>query len=126
MIRCVRFGGGLSIAGFVLGGIVLHLAAVGLSAGVAYAQTSQSAAVGSIVVEGNRRVEASTVRSYFKAGASGRLDAQSIDDAYKALYATVLFQDVRISQSGGRVRVAPGENPGLNPDPLRSHPEGKG
>jgi outer membrane protein insertion porin family len=111
---CVKFVRGLSIAGFVLGGIVLHLAAVGLTAGVAYAQTSQSAAVNSIVVEGNRRVEASTVRSYFKAGPSGRLDAQSIDDAYKALYATGLFQDVHISQSGGRIVVTLVENPVIN------------
>jgi outer membrane protein insertion porin family len=114
MNLCVRFVRGLSIAGFVLGGMVLQLTAVGLSAGVAYAQTSQSPAVGSIVVEGNRRVEASTVRSYFKAGASGRLDAQSIDDAYKALFATGLFQDVRISQSGGRIVVTLVENPVIN------------
>jgi outer membrane protein insertion porin family len=114
MNLCVRFVRGLSIAGFVLGGIVLQLAAVAQTAGVAYAQTSQSAAVSAIVVEGNRRVEASTVRSYFKAGPSGRLDAQSIDDAYKALYSTGLFQDVHISQSGGRIIVTLIENPVIN------------
>jgi outer membrane protein insertion porin family len=90
------------------------LAAAGLAADVAYAQTSNSATVNSIVVEGNRRVEASTVRSYFKVGPSGRLDAQVIDDAYKALYATGLFQDVRISQSGGRIVVTLVENPVIN------------
>jgi outer membrane protein insertion porin family len=114
MNLCVRFVRGLSIAGFVLGGMVLYLAAVGHTAGVAYAQTSQSQALSSIVVEGNRRVEASTVRSYFKPGSGGRFDAQSIDDAYKALYATGLFQDVRISQSGGRIVVTLVENPVIN------------
>jgi outer membrane protein insertion porin family len=114
MNLCVRFVRGLSIAGFVLGGMVLYLAAVAPTAGVAYAQTPQSQALNSIVVEGNRRVEASTVRSYFKPGAGGRFDAQSIDDAYKALYATGLFQDVRISQSGGRIVVTLVENPVIN------------
>jgi outer membrane protein insertion porin family len=114
MNLCVRFVRGLSIAGFVLGGIVLNLAAVGLTVGVAYAQTPGSQTVNSIVVEGNRRVEASTIRSYFKAGPNGRLDAQNIDDAYKALFATGLFQDVRISQSGGRTIVTLVENPVIN------------
>ena len=114
MNLCVRFVRGLSIAGFVLGGIVLNLAAVGLTAGAAYAQTLNAQSVNSIVVEGNRRVEASTVRSYFKPGAGGRLDAQVIDDAYKALYATGLFQDVRINQTGGRIVVTLVENPVIN------------
>jgi outer membrane protein insertion porin family len=114
MNLCVRFVRGLSIAGFVLGGIVLNLAAVSLTAGVAYAQTLNSQTVNSIVVEGNRRVEASTIRSYFKGGPNGRLDAQIIDDAYKALYATGLFQDVHISQSGGRTVVTVIENPVIN------------
>jgi outer membrane protein insertion porin family len=119
MNLCVRFVRGLSIAGFVLGGIVLSLAAVSLTAGVAYAQTSGAQtpgaqAVNSIVVEGNRRVEASTVRSYFTPGPNGRLEAQNIDDAYKALYATGLFQDVHISQAGGRIVVTLVENPVIN------------
>jgi outer membrane protein insertion porin family len=114
MNLCVRLVRGLSIAGFVLGGIALSPAAVSLTAGVAYAQASNSQALNSIVVEGNRRVEASTVRSYFKPGAGGRFDAQSIDDAYKALYATGLFQDVRVSQSGGRIVVTLVENPVIN------------
>jgi outer membrane protein insertion porin family len=92
----------------------LNLAAVGLTAGATYAQTLNAQSINSIVVEGNRRVEASTVRSYFKPGAGGRLDAQVIDDAYKALYATGLFQDVRISQSGGRIVVTLVENPVIN------------
>jgi outer membrane protein insertion porin family len=114
MNLCVRFVRGLSIAGFVLGGIVLNLAAVSLTAGVAYAQTPGAQAVNSIVVEGNRRVEASTVRSYFTPGPNGRLEAQNIDDAYKALYATGLFQDVHIGQSGGRIVVTLVENPVIN------------
>jgi len=66
--------------------------------------------VSSVVVEGNRRVEAETIRSYFKPGPGGRLDSGSIDDALKALYATGLFQDVRINQAGGRIVVTVVEN----------------
>ena len=112
----MRFVRGLGIAGFVLGGMILSVTAVGLTAGNAYAQaparqTSEASSVNSIVVEGNRRVEAATIRSYFHPGPSGRLDAQAIDDAYKALYATNLFQDVRISQGGGHIVVTLVENP---------------
>jgi outer membrane protein insertion porin family len=74
----------------------------------AYAQT-----LNSIVVEGNRRVEASTIRSYFKPGPDGRIGAFSIDEAYKSLMATGLFQDVRI-QTGGRIVVSVVENPVIN------------
>jgi outer membrane protein insertion porin family len=120
MNLCVRFVRGLSIAGFVLGGLVFGFAAAGLPVGVAHAQTVGSASrasanqVDSIVVEGNRRVEAATVRSYFRPGKDGRLDAQSIDDAYKALYATGLFQDVHITTTGGRITVTLVENPVIN------------
>jgi len=68
----------------------------------------------SIVVEGNRRVDADTVRSYFKPGPSGQLDQGSIDDALKALLETNLFQDVRINRVGGRIVVSVIENPVIN------------
>jgi outer membrane protein insertion porin family len=58
-----------------------------------------------IVVEGNRRVEADTVRSYFHPVPGERLDAAKIDAGLKALYATGLFQDVRIREAGGRLVV---------------------
>src|SRR3954464_8690780 len=67
--------------------------------------------VASIQVEGNRRVEVETIRCYFKPGPGGRLDQSHIDDGLKALIETGLFQDVRISQAGGRVLVSVIENP---------------
>ena len=70
--------------------------------------------VNSIVVEGNRRVEAATIRSYFKPGPGGRLGPAEIDEALKALYATGLFSDVRISHAGGRLVVTVVENPVIN------------
>ena len=97
---CVRVGRGLVVAGLLL---VLIL---GLGSGAALAQTAQAGTTASsIVVEGNRRVEADTIRSYFKVGPGERIDAAKIDSAIKALYASGLFQDVRISQSGGKLIV---------------------
>ncbi len=101
----VGFFRGLAFAGCVLGGVVVgSVGGALLSATAAYAQTAN------IVVEGNRRVEASTIRSYFNSS-SGRLDAAAIDNGLKALYATGLFQDVKITQPGGRVVVTVVENP---------------
>lgn len=71
-------------------------------------------ALSSISVEGNRRVELETIRSYFKPDASGRLDQASIDDALKALIETGLFQDVRINRVGNRLVVSVIENPVIN------------
>ena len=77
-----------------------------------FAQTAETGApVSSIVVEGNRRVEADTIRSYFKVAPGERLDAAKIDSALKALYASGLFQDIRFSQSGGRLIVTVVEAP---------------
>ena len=75
----------------------------------AMAQSAQS-----IMVEGNRRVEAETIRSYFRLVPGERLDAGKIDDALKALYATGLFQDVRIREAGGRLIVTVVEAPVIN------------
>lgn len=67
--------------------------------------------VPSIQVEGNRRVEVETVRSYFRPDSGGRLDQAQIDDGLKALIETGLFQDVKITQTNGRVLVTVIENP---------------
>jgi outer membrane protein insertion porin family len=100
---------GLGVACLVLGGIVLGGAAVSFTAPPAYAQS-----VNSIVVQGNQRVEADTIRSYFRAGPGGRLDAFQIDEGVKALYSTGLFQDIRPSIQGGRLILTVVENPVIN------------
>jgi outer membrane protein insertion porin family len=85
--------------------IALPVAAV-LAPSAALAQT-----VSAIQVEGNRRVELETIRSYFKPGPGGHLDQARIDDGLKALIETGLFQDVKINQAGGRLVVTVVENP---------------
>src|SRR5882672_4747923 len=109
MGRGVRGIRGLGIAGLVLAGMVLGLLAAGVAVEPARAQSASQ-----IVVEGNKRVEADTIRSYFRAGGGDRLDAARIDAALKALIGTGLFQDVRINQAGGRLVVTVIENPVIN------------
>src|SRR5215470_5821978 len=56
-----------------------------------------------IVVDGNRRIDAEAIRSHFPA--RGELDAAVLDAALKELYATGVFEDVQITRSGGKVIV---------------------
>ena len=67
-----------------------------------------------ITVQGNRRVDADTVRSYFHAGPDGRFDDAARDAALKALVATGLFDDVRIERAGERLAVHLHEAPVLD------------
>jgi outer membrane protein insertion porin family len=97
-------GGWLAVLIMFAVPVAAQLAAISVATPVA-AQTASS-----IVVEGNRRVEADTIRSYFKPGPGGTLDAGAVDDGLKALIETGLFQDVKISRPGGRVVVTVLEN----------------
>jgi outer membrane protein insertion porin family len=107
LVRLIR---GLGAAGLILAGVgICFVVLVATTAPFALAQTADQ-----IIVQGNRRVEAETIRSYFRPGPGQRLDAAKIDEALKALYATGLFQDVRISQSGGRLIVTVVENAVIN------------
>ncbi|MEH2487305.1 outer membrane protein assembly factor BamA [Bradyrhizobium sp. AZCC 2230] len=76
----------------------------------AAAAAAAAQAADTIVVEGNRRVEAETVRSYFKAGPNGQFDQVALDDGLKALIETGLFQDVKVNRAGGHVVVSVVEN----------------
>jgi outer membrane protein insertion porin family len=109
MGRCVRFVRGLALCMVLGGGLVGAVCVTVASSGVAVAQT-----VNSIVVEGNRRVESDTIRSYFKAGPGGQIGAPELDDGLKSLYATGLFADVRINRADGRIVVTVAENPVIN------------
>jgi outer membrane protein insertion porin family len=103
----MRVRGGLFAALLMLATPFAATLAIGLAPSPASAQT-----VDSIQVEGNRRVESATIRSYFKAGPNGRLDQGNIDDGLKGLIETGLFQDVHINRGpGGTVVVSVIENP---------------
>jgi outer membrane protein insertion porin family len=103
---------GLRVRGGVLATLIMFAMPVTLPlASLVVSSPAAAQTVNSIEVEGNRRVEVETIRSYFKPGPGGRLDAGSIDDGLKALIATGLFSDVRIDRQGGRLVVHVVENP---------------
>ena len=107
----------------------LIMFAVPVAATLAAALVSSPAAaqtVASIAVEGNRRVEVETIRSYFKPGPGGRLDQAQIDDGLKALIETGLFQDVQDQPARRPDRRRRGRKPGDRPHRLRGQQEGQG
>ncbi|WP_341988413.1 outer membrane protein assembly factor BamA [Azorhizobium sp. AG788] len=97
-----------AVLGFALATAVTTTAGSMVTAVPAMAQSA------SIVVQGNRRVDADTIRSYFNLKPGESLTSAKIDDGLKALYATGLFADVRVSNQGGRTVVTVVENEVIN------------
>ncbi len=91
------------IRGFLTGLALAIVMAAGVASFVAPAVAAP------IVVEGNRRVDAETVRSYFKGE-----DQAQINQAVKDLYSSGLFSDVRVSRQGGSLVVHVAENGVIN------------
>ncbi len=103
---------GMRVRGGLLAALILVAAPVAASlAAMLVSSPAAAQTVATIQVEGNRRVEVETIRSYFKPGPGGRLDQGAIDDGLKALIETGLFQDVKINNVGGHLLVTVVENP---------------
>jgi outer membrane protein insertion porin family len=90
-------------------GLCLLGSVAGLASGGA-----QAAGLSAIVVEGNQRVEADTVRSYMQIQPGETVTTDKIDASVKALFQTGLFADVKISQKGSQLTVVVEENPLIN------------
>lgn len=86
---------------------------VGLLPVVAMAAEPASPSHDQIVVDGNRRVDAETVRSYFHAAPDGHFDEAARDAALKALIASGLFDKVSIGRTNARLVVHVTEAPVL-------------
>lgn len=80
-------------------------AAVAVAVVVA-ALTVAESALAQVVVQGNRRVDAETIRSYAQ--------GVSPQEARRSLLATGMFSDVRVSRSGGQTIVSVTENQIIN------------
>jgi outer membrane protein insertion porin family len=103
---------GMRVRGGLLAALVLFAAPVAAPlAAMLVSSPAAAQTVATIEVQGNRRVEVETIRSYFKPGPGGRLDQGQIDDGLKALIETGLFQDVKINNVGGHLVVTVIENP---------------
>ena len=108
----LRMNVGMRVRGGLLAALIMFAVPVAATlAGLLVSSPAVAQTVSSIQVEGNRRVEVETIRSYFKPGPGGRLDQGSLDDGLKALIETGLFQDVKINQAGGHLVVTVIENP---------------
>lgn len=86
----------------------------GISAGGTVAWAQSAAVIRTIQVQGNRRVEPETVRSYLQFSPGSRYDPLKVDESLKALFSTGLFSDVRIRLQGTTVIVKVVENPIVN------------
>ncbi len=91
----------------IVSACILGLIAIVAAAPAAAGPSADS----TVVVAGNRHIDAAMIRSHFRPAADGRLDAAALDAALKSLYATGLFQDVRIARNGERLVVTVVENP---------------
>jgi outer membrane protein insertion porin family len=92
----------------------LLLATIGPFSAPAVATGAGAQARETIAVQGNRRIDADTVRSYFHAAPDGRFDDAARDEALKALLATGLFDNVTIDRTGDRLVVHVTEAPVLD------------
>jgi outer membrane protein insertion porin family len=99
---------GLLAALVVLCSVPLSL---GLSACLGESSAYAQGVIQDIRVEGNKRVEPETVRSYLTFSTGDAYDPAKVDESLKALFATGLFQDVRIRREGSTIVVVLVENP---------------
>ncbi|MGE0828865.1 MAG: outer membrane protein assembly factor BamA [Hyphomonadaceae bacterium] len=76
--------------------------------------TNQQQVIRRIVVEGNQRIEPSTITSYMIVRPGDTFDAERIDFSLKTLFATGLFADVQIEQRDADLYVRVIENPIIN------------
>ena len=78
------------------------------------ADAQSGAVIRQIVVQGNERIEPSTVESYLTIRPGEPYDPQKVDESIKSLFATGLFDDVSIEAQGDTLIVKVTENPIIN------------
>ncbi len=78
------------------------------------AATAQAQTIDSVLVEGNERIEADTVRSYVSVGPGDAFDSDAVNQSLKSLFETGLFADVAIRREGNALVVSVVENPIIN------------
>ena len=100
------------------GGATLLSCVAGLALATATPTLAQqipgSFVLSGVQVEGNRRIEAETVRVYTDLDPGERVTPATLNAAVQALYATGLFQDAQILVEGTSVRIVVVENPSIN------------
>ena len=115
----------MSFSKFVRSAAVALALVAGTVAGtgaVLFSSTAAEAAVvSSIVVTGNTRIDADTVRNYIVITPGQSFGSAEIDESVKRLYGTNLFTDVTITVSGNRLVVNVVENAIVNTVVIRGN-----
>ncbi len=83
-----------------------------MTKGHALAQTEDVIEV--IVVQGNQRIEETTVKSYLSVKAGDAFEEDKLDQSLKNLFASSYFDDVSLVREGSRLLVKVVENPIIN------------
>jgi outer membrane protein insertion porin family len=94
--------------------LVVTLVAPLLPAGGAWlfqAGEAQADTVSSIIVQGNSRIDADTIRTYVLVSPGKSFGPGDVNDSVKALYDTGLFSNVRIDRRGNALVITVAENP---------------
>src|SRR3954469_5711216 len=94
--------------------LLLGSAAVVIPGVAAAQQQIQGGVIQRILVQGNERIEQSTVISYLPVSPGDTIDSAKADLALKALFRTDLFSDVTIGFQNGDLIVTVVENPIIN------------
>ncbi|MEM8552555.1 MAG: outer membrane protein assembly factor BamA, partial [Pseudomonadota bacterium] len=93
----------------ILSAIAVAMLMMGFTA--ATLMSAEAAVASRISIEGNNRVDDSTVAAYLTIQPGASYGASDIDDSLEALFATGLFEDVTIVQRGSTLVVRVVENP---------------
>jgi outer membrane protein insertion porin family len=83
-------------------------------AGCGHALAQAGPVLREIRIAGNERIERSTIESYLTVRVGEPFTAESVDESLRNLFATGLFEDVRIVQDGDALEVIVVENPIIN------------
>lgn len=78
------------------------------------AQAQSPNAIGEIVVEGNQRIDPTTILSYLTVRPGDVFTPDSLDQSLTSLFNTGLFADVVLRREGSRLVVSVTENPIIN------------
>jgi outer membrane protein insertion porin family len=101
------------VRGLLAALLLLSTVPLSLGLGASFGEFSAHAqgVIQNIRVEGSKRVEPETVRSYLTFSTGDAYDPAQIDESLKALFATGLFQDVRFGREGSTIVIVIVENP---------------
>jgi len=102
------FGLCLALGGLMAGTLLLA------SPAAAQTRSGCSGTINRILVQGNQRIEASTVTSYTVLQPGDRFDDEVMDLSLKTLFATGLFADVTLGCRGQDLLISVVENPIIN------------